>query len=226
MRIDTRTEGAELRRRIAGRPLRERVHLAARLSSVPWDRVLAAFEPEGDLLDVGCGPGLLAHLLERAGFRGTYRGIDVDPRKIDRARATPGERPGRRFDVLPLEEAPPGAFDQVALLDVLYLVPRAGRAGFVARAAGCLKPGGRLVALTSGGGPSWKRALDRLQERVAVFALRMTAGAAVETCDGAEVAALMTEAGLADVEVRGIGAGYLHGFELVSGRRGAAGAVP
>jgi hypothetical protein len=79
-----------------------------------------------------------------------------------------------------------------------------------------------MVALTSGGGPKWKRALDTLQERFAVAVLGMTKGAVVEPCDGAEVAALFREAGLVDVRVESVGAGYLHGFELVSGRCGRA----
>ena len=76
----------------------------------------------------------------------------------------------------------------------------------VAEVASRLAPGGRLVALTSGGGPRWKRAVDRFQERLAVV-LGVTRGAVVAPCDGAEVASLFSQAGLARRPRRGRGRG-------------------
>ena len=199
-------------------PLGERLHLSIRFRSAPWERLLPAFEPGGDLLDVGCGPGLLLHLLRRSGFRGTYLGIDVDARKIGRARRWLAEGAGARFEVLSVGEATASSFDQVAVVDVLYLLPPDRRGAFVAEAVAGLRPGGRIVALTSGGGAGWKRRLDTLQERLAVW-LHVTEGAAVAPCDGAEIAALLEGAGLAAPVVTSVGAGYAHGFEMVTARR-------
>ncbi len=202
-------------------PVPARAHLAARLSSAPWARVAGALALDGSaLLDVGCGPGLLAHLLDGLGYAGTYLGVDPDERKVERARAWVGETPRRAFRTGDLGSVAERAFDQAVIVDVLYLVPRTERAAFVADVASRLQPGGRLVVLTSGGGPRWKRSLDRLQERLAVAVVGMTRGAVVDPCDGAEVAGLLSGAGLADVRVEDVGAGYLHGFELVTGRQG------
>ena len=211
----------ELRRASAPLSHGERAHLAWRFRSAPWRRVLSELGRDGALLDVGCGPGLLAHLLSRAGFAGRYTGVDSDPRKVDRARRWLGENENRRFVAGSVESAPPAAFAQAALIDVLYLVPPAERTGFVERAVGAVAPGGRFVALTSGGGARWKRTLDSVQERLAV-ALGITRGGTVAICDGAEIAELLRNAGLEDVAVADIGAGYVHGFELVTGRRTAA----
>lgn len=197
----------------------ERLHLAGRLSSAPWALVVARFARDGaSLLDVGCGPGLLAWLLEARGYAGSYLGVDIDERKVARARAWLGESPRRAFRAAGVETVAEGGFDQAALVDVLYLVPRPARGALVAEVAARLAPGGLLVVLTSGGGPGWKRAVDRLQERLAVV-LGITRGAVVEPCDGAEVAALLGAAGLVGVRVEDAGAGYAHGFEIVSGRR-------
>jgi SAM-dependent methyltransferase len=202
-------------------PVLSRAHLAARLSSAPWARVVGALALEGSaLLDVGCGPGLLAHLLDQLGYAGTYLGVDPDERKVERARAWVGESPRRTFRTCGIAGVGERAFDQAVIVDVLYLVPRAERASLVAEAASRLQPSGRLVVLTSGGGPRWKRSLDRMQERLAVAVVGMTRGAVVDPCDGVEVSGLLSAAGLVGVRVESVGAGYLHGFELVTGRQG------
>ena len=197
----------------------ERLHLAGRLSSAPWARVVRRLARDGvSFLDVGCGPGLLAWLLEARGYAGSYLGVDIDERKVARAKAWVGESPRRAFRATGVERVGERGFDQAAIVDVLYLVPRHARGALVAEVASRLAEGGLLVVLTSGGGPRWKRAVDRLQERLAVV-LGVTRGDVVEPCDGAEVAALLSAAGLVDVRVEDAGAGYAHGFELVSGRR-------
>jgi len=211
-------ESAALREAAAPLTLPERAHLELRFRSAPWRQVVAAFEPDGRLVDFGCGPGLLAHLLSRAGFAGTYLGLDPDSRKVERARRWVPESPARLFSTGTVDAATPGVFSQAALIDVLYLVPPSERPDFLARAVRSLTPGGLFVALTSGGGPRWKRRLDTAQERLAV-GLGITRGGGVATCDGAEVAGLLSAAGLMGATVVDVGRGFLHGFELVSARR-------
>lgn len=216
-----RGESAELWKAAAALPLAERTHLVLRFRSAPWTRVVGVLESGGALVDFGCGPGLLAHLLARAGFSGTYLGLDPDSRKIDRAHRWLPETAARTFQVGGVDLAPTAAFSQAALIDVLYLVPPRERADFVARAARALSPGGQFVALTSGGGPRWKRRLDGAQERLAV-GLGITRGKAVAPCAGEEVADLLFRAGLEVVGIADVGRGYLHGFELVTAQRPSA----
>jgi hypothetical protein len=56
-----------------------------------------------------------------------------------------------------------------------------------------------------------------MQERLAVL-LGVTRGAAVEPCDGAEIAALFEAAEMEAIRVTAVGSGYSHGFEIVEGR--------
>ncbi|MEO7921788.1 MAG: methyltransferase domain-containing protein, partial [Thermoanaerobaculia bacterium] len=184
----------------------------------PWEFVLTAVPAGGSLLDIGCGPGLLAHLLADAGWSGSYRGIDVDARKIERARVWPGETDRRGFQTPALQDVRE-TFTSATLIDVLYLIPRPARAAFIRDAVRPLAPGGRFVVLTSGGGPRWKRLLDRAQEHAAVSLLRFTAGSVVDPCDGNEVAGYLAAAGLSEIAVTDVGGRYLHGFELITGRR-------
>ncbi len=216
-----RGESAALWKASASLTPPERAHLALRFRSAPWTKVVGVLESGGALADFGCGPGLLAHLLARAGFSGTYLGLDPDPRKIDRAHRWLPETATRTFQVGGVDLAPSAIFSQAALIDVLYLVPQGERADFVSRAAHALSPGGLFVVLTSGGGPRWKRRMDATQERLAV-GLGITRGAAVAPCAGEEVAGLLFRAGLEVVGIADVGRGYLHGFELVTARRPSA----
>ncbi len=205
----------------SGLGLSARLHLWVRTRIVPWGRVVEAFDPAGrSLLDVGCGHGLLAFLLAGRGYTGAYTGIDIDPRKTKAARAWLGTRPYTVFSDSPLDSFEPASFDQIAVMDVLYLLPRAARGGFVSRAAELLEPGGALVALTSGGGPAWKRRMDRIQENLAVN-LGITRGETVEPCDGREIAGHFSDSGLGNVRSVYVGRGYSHGFDLVVGFRTA-----
>lgn len=99
-----------------------------------------------NLLDIGCGAGLLAEPLARQGFAVT--GIDLAEENIAVARAH-AEAGGLAIDyrATPLETLPAsGQFDAITLLEVVEHVPDVE--AFVREAALRLKPGGMLIAST------------------------------------------------------------------------------
>jgi 2-polyprenyl-6-hydroxyphenyl methylase / 3-demethylubiquinone-9 3-methyltransferase len=100
------------------------------------------------LLDVGCGGGLLAEALSRAGARVT--GIDLAPGMIEVARLHAAQE-GLEIDyrVAAAEELAreqPQAFDAVTCLEMLEHVP--DPAATVASLAALLRPGGALIVST------------------------------------------------------------------------------
>ncbi len=100
-----------------------------------------------DILDIGCGGGLIAEPLARLGA--TVLGIDPSPVNIEvaKAHAAPqalsvSYRPAQVEDVV----AEGAAFDVVVCLEVVEHVPDV--AAFIAACASLVRPGGIMVAST------------------------------------------------------------------------------
>lgn len=122
--------------------LRDRLaaHFARQL---PATRPLAGLT----LLDIGCGGGLVAEPLARLGASVT--GIDPAADNIAAARAhaaTSGLDIDYRVVTAEDVAAQGAAFDAVLCLEVVEHVP--DPAGFIALAAGLVRPGGMLIAST------------------------------------------------------------------------------
>ncbi|MER5206948.1 class I SAM-dependent methyltransferase [Streptomyces sp. NPDC002825] len=108
------------------------------------DRILTA-APGRDVLDVGCGTGIVARQFEAAGCR--VLGVDVDARMADLAR-----RRGLDVEVAPFEAWDPAdrRFDAVVSGQTWHWVdPVAG----AARAAQALRPHGLLALFWNAGRP-------------------------------------------------------------------------
>ena len=95
-------------------------------------------QPRGLVIEIGCGSGVIARELTRAGF--DVVGYDASPAMIELARTT---APAAQFEVAPFETAElPQCAAIVAMGEVLnYGDIRA----FLARAAHALRPGGLLL---------------------------------------------------------------------------------
>ncbi|WP_067813482.1 class I SAM-dependent methyltransferase [Actinomadura kijaniata] len=107
---------------------------------------LVATAPGPDVLDVGCGTGIVARQLRAAGCR--VLGVEVDPRMADWAR-----RDGLEVEVAAFESWDPAGrtFDAVVSGQTWHWIdPAAG----AARAAHALRPGGLLAAFWNVGVPS------------------------------------------------------------------------
>jgi 2-polyprenyl-3-methyl-5-hydroxy-6-metoxy-1,4-benzoquinol methylase len=192
-----------------GLPASVRVHTRIRSWTCPMDAVLERAPPAGRLLEVGCGHGLFANAAALAHPDLEVLGIDPDPRKIRWAQSTVDARGNVRFRCQGLGDVAERDFDAVAVLDVLYLVPRAEWPEFLGGLRGRLRPGGRLLLKDVEPRPRWKFYRCLAQETVSVRLLGITHGSVFAFADRAEMEGLLREAGFDGVQVRGLGAGYL-----------------
>jgi 2-polyprenyl-3-methyl-5-hydroxy-6-metoxy-1,4-benzoquinol methylase len=203
-------------RRYRALPPKARLYVALRLLSCPFEAVLAALPARGTLLDVGCGSGVLCHLAAAQGL--TAVGVDPDPRKVKAARAsTTGGEPVT-FVEGTLDDAPPGPFDAVAFVDVLYLEPPEAQRRLLDAACRRLAPGGRLLVKTVHRRSRLKTALTQAQEHVAVRGLRYTQGRAVRAPTPEAVRAVL-EAHALTVTEAPVDRGYPHPHLLIVGER-------
>jgi 2-polyprenyl-6-hydroxyphenyl methylase/3-demethylubiquinone-9 3-methyltransferase len=192
-------------------PAKERWFCRARLKLAPLEEV-AAQATGSDIVDVGCGHGVLAALLLHGHPERRVVGIDPDARKIEWARQSVGANPNAEFHAMTIEALAaerPRSFDCVVIADVLCLIARGTWAPFLDAAHRLLRPGGRLVLKDAENDGSWRAAKALWQERLMVHVLRRTVstgGIGFATRD--ELSGYVTRAGFVVEEIASHARGY------------------
>jgi 2-polyprenyl-3-methyl-5-hydroxy-6-metoxy-1,4-benzoquinol methylase len=125
-----------------------------------------------DVLDVGCGVGLLRGRL-RDDEVGRFAGTDPSSVAVQRARES---YPGDEFVVTELPDAALGPFDVVVCNEMLYYVDDLD--ALLERIGALLKPGGRLLTsiVCHPGDVTLHRALDERFERLDAVVVRSESG--------------------------------------------------
>ena len=186
-----------------------RLHTRIRAYTCPMDALVARVPREGRMLEVGCGHGLFANeaALSRPALR--VLGVDLSPSKIAWAARTAAGRDNVEFRVQPVGEVPETAFDAVAVVDVLYLVPRAEWPEFLRACRLRLRAGGRLLLKEMALRPRWKLYRCVMQEMLSVRLLGITHGHAFAFEPEERMRALLADAGFETAAVTRLDRGYL-----------------
>ncbi|MFM7062253.1 MAG: class I SAM-dependent methyltransferase [Actinomycetes bacterium] len=190
-----------------------RVRAWGRWTTAPVPAVEALVPRSGDVLDLGCGIGMVAVDLARSSAGRRVHAVDVDPVRAEVARRAAG-RAGVaervRVEVVPAGWSPPrAAYDAVVVVDVLYLLGRRAAFDLLDDLVGSLRPGGLLVVKEMAARPRWKASWTRVQESVAVRGLRVTSGETVELVPVEDLAAHLAAQGL-PVRTVVMDRGHLH----------------
>jgi 2-polyprenyl-6-hydroxyphenyl methylase/3-demethylubiquinone-9 3-methyltransferase len=202
---------ARLWRAYGRAPLAARLHVLGRFVSCPFKRVLDRLPPGARLLDLGAGHGIFAHLALAAGAREVVA-VEPDRRKVfliprhPRLRVVAGYHP-----------AVCGAYDAVALLDVLYRLPKSSWDPLLGWVRERLAPGGVFLLKEIDPGHRGKALWNRAQERGADL-LGLTLGEAFSYETQDEMRARFLRAGFAGFEAITIDGGYPHAHVLYVGQ--------
>ena len=139
----------------------------------PFEKLVVHVREGTQVLDVGCGSGLLLSLtaglgtkFEGVGFDVSRQGIELATRMTSRAATiAPGAK--LSFQRLDIDAAwPPGEFDVVFLVDVLHHVPAQSQRPFFRQVTSKVKPGGALIYKDMCLRPWWMAQANRLQDLV------------------------------------------------------------
>lgn len=201
-----------------------RFHTTARWWSAPFAELELEVPLAGDILEVGCGHGVLATYLAITSRARRVLGIDIDAAKITLAReAIGGLRPDEadlRFEVQPDGVVPTveGGWRSIVIADVLYLLGRERRDALLAACVDALAPGGLLVIKEVDTTPRVKARIAQLQELISTRVLRITDGHALEFASSDELVATLVDLGMSTMAKR-IDHGYLHPHCVVLGTR-------
>lgn len=198
-------------------------HAFVRVLTCPFDLVIAQLPNAGEVLDIGCGHGVLGMLARRDRPRLHVTGIDIDRPKVLAAQSA-GETArwsaadGGAAAILQRSEG----WNAITIVDVLYIVGWDHADQLLGAAAAAVAPGGALIVKETGPTPRWKAALSRWQERVATSTIGPTA-AAERPCPYPleRGAALLAKRGMT-CHLRDVGRGYHVPHRLLVARRPAA----
>jgi len=183
----------------------------------------AVLPAQGRVLEIGCGHGLFAAYAALASPGRTVVGVDIDADKISVAREAARRAAGRsgarlEFDLAESGAVPPGPWDAVAIIDMLYLLPASYQRALLEQAIAELSPGGVLVVKEMGVRPRWKVRLNTWQETLSVRVLHLTAGSAFDFVDPVTMAGWMEAGGLSTARER-LDRRRLHPHHLLVGTR-------
>lgn len=177
-----------------------------------WSRLVAreflawlALPPNLDWLDVGCGTGALTEAILQQAKPRSVRGMDPSPGFVDYAK-TQVRDPRVAFDVadaqsLPVESA---RFDAAVSGLVLNFVPKSSLA--VVEMARAVRPGGMVASYVwdYAGKMELMRHFWDAAAKLDPAASELDEGRRFPLCQPGPLAALFTQAGLDEVEVRSI----------------------
>jgi cyclopropane fatty-acyl-phospholipid synthase-like methyltransferase len=218
----TDTAATTARRAYASESFGTRVHTALRWRTCPFREVADEVPRHGEILDAGCGHGLLSLYLAAQAPQRRVTGIDIDDEKLAVARraANAAHLDARvMFQHITAGWKPDARWDAIVEVDMLYLLGRERAADWLRTAAAALEPGGRLVVKELDVTPSWKARWSQFQELLATRVMRITEGEELELIPRDDVVAAMQDARLT-VNTRRLDRGRLHPHYVAVGTRG------
>ena len=152
-------------------PLRDKLIILARLIFCirPIMRVLEKHLPQrGMILDLGCGYGLVSHLVSVSNPERSVLGVDLSSRRIEVARKSGDHRENVEFHAADISEIQTPQCDAVLMIDVLYMIPYQDHERILVRCYENLRDGGILIIRDNSKTPYWKYAYAYFEDVIKI----------------------------------------------------------
>jgi len=172
-----------------------RIHIFGRLKTCPFDEIKKFIPKEGNIVDLGCGTGLLLNLLTLEQGKRSLFGFDIDKRKVNVARESIKGRRGINIEekninsnslTLPKARC-------ITLLDVLSYFDFSKKKKLLARLHDFLEPDGLLIIKDIDRNFSFKYLFAFFQEFLAVKVLGLTSADGLYFADKKNYSNLLKE---------------------------------
>lgn len=133
-------------------------YAAVREALCPFFHIESHIPTTGTIIDIGCGYGLMAHVLAMLGPQRTVIGVDKSEYRIGKAQATLRETPGAKLTFMceDIRTAPLRDCDGVTMVDVLHHMPTTLQEEVLRRLPEIVRPGGVVVIKEFADRPRWK----------------------------------------------------------------------
>jgi SAM-dependent methyltransferase len=123
-------------------------------------------EREGQIIDLGCGLGLLALWLREHGCKISYLGCDLDSWKVNAGRCAAARLTYEEIEFITgnMLELPLNGATTICAFDVLHYLPPIGQEQMILKLAEAARTGALVLIRTGVRGCGWHSGLAELQE--------------------------------------------------------------
>lgn len=162
-------------------PLTDRLVILARLLFCvhPIMQVLKQYLPESGLtLDLGCGYGVISHLVSKEFPKSSVMGLDMSSRRIEAARQSVRNGNNIEFQIADIRNIEIPSCKAVLIIDILSMIPYWNQKRLLAQCYENLPPGGTVIIKDTCKSPYWKYAYvyveDKVKTKLGVFGKEVT----------------------------------------------------
>ena len=152
------------------------LHVKIRLGNIPMREIDQCIPRAGEILEIGCGHGLVANSLAMSSATRQVLGIDISHRRIACALSTVGQRHNIAFKTTRFLDLRPRNYDAIILSDVLYLMDTKEQRQTLESCYSQLKESGICLIKTVNYSSRWTKLRLHLQERIMKDLLHLTQG--------------------------------------------------
>jgi 2-polyprenyl-3-methyl-5-hydroxy-6-metoxy-1,4-benzoquinol methylase len=145
-----------------------RIFCYLRWQIAPFKDIIDLLPPKGNILDVGCGYGLLSNLIALEKPKCQIHGIDIDEKRIDIAKETSAERNNIHFQMMDIAKSklPKSRYDVIIFFDVFHHVSFKAQEELLKQCVSLLSNKGKIIVKEIDKNPKYKYYWNMLHDKL------------------------------------------------------------